>query len=244
MEAAKVLAHTHSGDHSMEKLVYLVHQSADQPGADLRGALIEKATPALRAAGATQISISVDDEDVAQGTGVLIRHSDPPIRACVSFWMQSADDRALCEAALAAEAESLAGYLVVESRPVVHTPPVGERAPGANLVTCLRRLEGLSDADFIHRWHTEHKEVANAIQSTFAYVRNVVVRKLTSEGPDWEGIVEESFPIEALVNPRVWYDCDTDDEQQRRAKQMVDSVRAFLDLRTLESTPMSEYYLG
>jgi hypothetical protein len=228
----------------LEKLVYLIHQSADIPGPDLRGALIEKAAPALREAGAMQISVSLDDEDVAQGSGVQIRKSDPPIRACVGFWLHNADDRAPCEDALAREAERLAGYLVVESRPLLHSPPIAERAPGANLVTCIKRGPGVSEADFIHRWHDEHKGVANAIQSTFGYVRNVVVRKLTADAADWDGIVEESFPIEALTDPLVWYDCDSAQEHARRVKQMVESVKAFLDLASLESTPMSEYFLG
>jgi hypothetical protein len=228
----------------MEKLVYLIHQSADVPGPDLRASLIEKAAPALREAGAMQISVSVDDEDVAQGAGVLIRKSDPPIRALVSFWMHLADDRGPCEEILRREAEELHGYLVVESRPLLHDAPIAQRAPGANLVTCVRRRPDISDADFIDRWHNEHKVVANEIQSTFGYVRNVVVRRLTPDAPDWDGIVEESFPIEALTDPQIWYACDSPEELTRRIKQMVASVTAFLDLGPLESTPMSEYNLG
>jgi hypothetical protein len=56
--------------------------------------------------------------------------------------------------------------------------------------------------------------------------------------------VEESFPIEALSDPHVWYDCEDDDEYKRRLKRMMDSVNAFLDLNVLESIPMSEYWLG
>ncbi len=228
----------------MEKLVYLITREADLPGADLRGALIEKGVPALREAGASRISVNVEDEEVAQGTGVRIRRSVPPIRAMVSFWMQNSDDRAPCEAALAAEAASLAGYLVVESRPLVHEPPVGERAGGANLVTCIVRKPDISFADFIDRWNNEHKRVALETQSTFSYVRNAVVRRLTEAGDDWDGIVEEGFPIEALTDPLAWYACDTKEEHKRRLQRMMDSVTAFLDLSVLESTPMSEYFQG
>ncbi len=228
----------------MEKLVYLISRKSDVPGADLRGALIEKAVPALREAGASLISVNVDDEDVAQGSGVTIRRSYPPIRAMVSFWMQNADDRGPCEAALGPEAASLAGYLVVESRPLVHEPPVGERTRGANLVTCIVQKPDISHEEFIDRWNIEHKQVALETQSTFAYVRNAVVRRLTEEGADWDGIVEESFPIEALTDPLAWYACDTEEEHKRRLQRMMDSVNAFLDLSVLESTPMSEYFLG
>jgi len=139
----------------MEKLVYLVHQSLDTPGPDLRASLIEKAVPALRQAGASRIGISVHDEHVAQGEGVVIRRADPPVRALVGFWMENSDDRGPCEDALAPAAAALHGYLVVESRPLVHTPPVGERAPGANLVTAIRKRADIDEAEFLERWNEE-----------------------------------------------------------------------------------------
>ncbi|MBW2232940.1 MAG: EthD domain-containing protein [Deltaproteobacteria bacterium] len=228
----------------MEKLVYLIHQDAAAPGSDLRRALIDKATPTLREAGASQIAVNVHDEHVSQGAGVTISRSEPPIRAMVSFWLQNVDDRAPCEAALAQHSAALHGYLTVESRPVVHSPPLGERAPGANLVTPINKKADISYEQFIGLWTHEHKRVACETQSTFAYVRNAVVRPLTAAAPQRDGIVEESFPIEALSDPHVWYDCDDDDEYKRRLKRMMDSVNAFLDLGVLESIPMSEYWLG
>ena len=228
----------------MEKLVYLLHRSSSTPGPDLRASLIDKTAPALRDAGATQIAVNVNDEHVAEGAGVTISRSDPPIRAMVSFWLQNADDRAPCEAELARQADALHGYLAVESRPLVHVPPIGERAPGANLVTAINKKADISYEQFFDLWNNEHKVVACEIQSTFAYVRNVVVRPLTAGAPARDGIVEESFPIAALTNPHVWYDCDDEAEYQRRVARMVTSVNAFLDLGVLESIPMSEYWLG
>ncbi len=228
----------------MEKLVYLLTHEGDAPGPELRAGLVEHAVPALRAASASQISVNVDDEHTAVGDAVAIRRSSPPIRAMVSFWLQNSDDREGCEEALAPHARELSGYLVVESRPLVHEPPRGARAPGANLVTCISRKPGLSDEEFIWRWNVEHRKVAVETQSTFAYVRNAVVRRLTDAGGDWEGIVEESFPIEALSDPQVWYACDDAEEYQRRLARMMESVTAFLDLSVLESTPMSEYWQG
>ena len=228
----------------MEKLVYLLTRDAEVPGADLRTGLVEKTAPALRQVGASQISVNVNDERVAAGKGVTICHSDPPIRAMVSFWMENADDRGPCEAALATHASNLSGYLVAESRPLVHTPPVGERTNGANLVTCIVKKPDISFAEFFDLWNNEHKKVALETQSTFSYVRNAVARRLTAEGSDWDGIVEEGFPIEALTDPHVWYDAKSKQEHKLRLQRMVESVTAFLDLGVLESTPMSEYFLG
>ena len=66
----------------------------------------------------------------------------------------------------------------------------------------------------------------------------------TEAGDDWDGIVEEGFPIAALTDPLAWYACDTKEEHKRRLQRMMDSVNAFLDLSVLESTPMSEYFQG
>jgi len=229
----------------MEKLAYLLYRDPAVSGDEWRETLIEAAAPAIRAAGGTRIGLSVDDDAVAAGRGVLIRRSEPPIRALVCFWLECADDRGPCEEALAARADRLAGYVVAEARPLVHAPPVGRRAPGFNLVTAIERRPGISDAEFFDRWNREHRAVALETQSTSAYVRNAILRPLTDDAPPFEGVVEESFPIEALTDPEAWYDCVGDPEEyRRRLARMVASVRAFLDLDRLESTPMSEYFLG
>jgi hypothetical protein len=232
----------------MEKLVYVLQRALqNREGADgsaLRAQLIGDVADAIRKSGGSEITVNVHDEHVSQGEGVAMRQRKPPINACVSFWMQSSDDRALAEEALVGASEQAHGYLVVESRPIVHTPPKGERAPGANLVTCITRKPGLEDEVFFDLWNNEHRKVACETQSTTAYVRNAVARPLTAGAPGFDGIVEETFPIEALTDPHVWYDCDDEAEYQARLKRMIASVTAFLDLSVIESVPMSEYYLG
>jgi hypothetical protein len=228
----------------MEKLVYLLRVAETVRGQSLRAALLEKAALKLRTAGAMQIGISIDDEAVAAGAGVRIRRADPPIRALVSFWMHNADDREACESALAECSEDLSGYLVAESRPMRFDVPKGQRAPGTNLVTCIRKRPDLNDDSFFDLWNNEHKKVALETQSTFAYTRNAVLRALTPSAHPWDGVVEESFPLEALSDPKVWYDCDSDAEYQKRLSRMIGSVKGFLDLSDMESIPMSEYFLG
>ena len=228
----------------MEKLVYLISKELDVPGHTLREGLLERVVPVLRESGGQNISLNVQDEDVAAGDGVRISTSEPPIRAMISFWLENSDDRQAAEEVLLAESEGLAGYLVAESRPMVYDPTPGERSRGANLVTRIHKKSDISDEEFTERWTVEHRKVAVETQSTFAYVRNAVLRTLVPGTPECDGIVEESFPIEALSNPHVWYDCDNEDEYRRRLQRMMDSVNAFLDLGRLESIPMSEYRLG
>ena len=228
----------------MEKLVYLISKELDVPGHTLREGLLERVIPVLRESGGQNISLNVQDEDVAAGDGVRISTSEPPIRAMISFWLENSDDRQAAEEVLLAESEGLAGYLVAESRPMVYDPTPGERSRGANLVTRIHKKSDISDEEFTERWTVEHRKVAVETQSTFAYVRNAVLRTLVPGTPECDGIVEESFPIEALSSPHVWYDCDNEDEYRRRLQRMMDSVNAFLDLGRLESIPMSEYRLG
>ena len=227
----------------MEKLVYLLFDEAEASGAELRQALVEKTAPALREAGAREIVVHVQDEDVAAGTPMA--KSDPPIRAMVSFWMENSDDRGPCEEALAQRAQRLAGYLVVESRPLLHERPTGQRSPGTCQVTCIARRKDVPYEEFTRIWHGDHRVVAIETQSTTGYVRNEFVRPVTEGAPDqWDAIVEETFPIGALTDPKVFYDASSDEELQRNMKRMIDSCNRFLDMEPLEFTHMSEYTLG
>lgn len=228
----------------MEKVVYLLHPGREWSGAQLREGLVSEVAKRLRAEGAHWISVNVADEAVLQGKSVTISHSDPPIRAALCFWLENSDDRAQCEASLRPYAEKMAGYLVAESRPLIHERPLGSRSPGCNLVTRIFKRPDLSQEDFIALWNHEHRKVAVETQSTFGYVRNAVLRALGPDSLPCDGVVEESFPIEALTDPHVWYACDSEEEYKRRLQRMMDSVNAFLDLAPLESVPMSEYWLG
>lgn len=226
----------------MEKLVYLVRDAEDRAGSNLRDALIEQVGPEIRAAGGSGIIVNVQDEDVAAGNP--IRKDGLPIRAVVCFWMQCADDRTPCEAALLCVCSEIDGYLVAESRPMVHEVNPGGRSPGMNQITCVSRTPGMSDADFFGIWHGPHKEVAKETQSTTGYVRNVVTRALTEGAPLFDGIVEETFPIEALTDPHVFYDAVGDEGKfKANLERMMTSCQRFLDFEPMECTHMSEYVL-
>lgn len=227
----------------MEKLVYLVRDSEERAGSDLRDALIEKAVPEICAAAARDIIVNVQDEDVAAGTPIR-QSSGLPIRAVVTFWMQCADDRESCEAALRGVSQGIDGYLVAESRPMLHEVNRGGRSPGMNQITCIARTPGMPDADFFGIWHGSHKEVAKETQSTTGYVRNVVTRTLTEDAPPFDGIVEETFPMEALTDPHVFYDAVGDEARfKENVDRMMKSCERFLDFAPMECTHMSEYVL-
>ncbi|MAG29267.1 MAG: hypothetical protein CL908_00040 [Deltaproteobacteria bacterium] len=227
----------------MQKLFYLLMDDPDADGTKLRETLCGDAVPAMRASGASEITVFASDADVAEGSPV--RQIDPPIRAMVSFWLEDAADRGPCEQALAAHAKDIHGYLVVESRPVVHEMRRGERTTGMKQISCIAKRADISQDDYIDIWHGDHRVVAVETQSTFGYVRNEIFRALTPNAPNqWDAFVEESFPMAALTDQRVFYDAKSQEEYEANFKRMMDSCARFLDHGPIEVTFVSEYYFG
>ena len=228
----------------MEKLVYAVWKRAGEPDDAFETRLLEGVAPRLRAR-VQRLRISVVDDDVASGARLRLGKMDPPKSGIVSFWLEQSQERAGCEALLRTACERIAGYLVVESRPLVNTTQrvaAGARTPGFALVSCIERKQGLGHAEFIRLWYTVQRDTAIETQSTFGYVRNEVVRALTPDAPPWDAIVEENFPIGALDDPAVFYDAVGDPGRLRENQQrMFRAVQSFLALDRVESHPMSEY---
>ena len=228
----------------MEKLCYVVWKRDADSDERFKRRLLEEVAPRLRAS-AAKPRISVVDEDVAAGAKLHMGKLDPRPAGLVSFWLEQSQERSGCEALLASACERSAGYLVVESRPLVNhaqRAAPGARTPGFVLVTGIVAKDGLAKDEFIRLWYTLQRDMAIETQSTFGYVRNEIVRALTPDAPRWDAIVEENFPLGALVDPAVWYDAVGDPEKLRRNQQrMMSTVQKFLALDRIESHPMSEY---
>lgn len=228
----------------MEKLAYVVWKRAAESDASFQKRLLEQVAPRLRSRSA-RLRISVVDDDVAAGTRLHLGKLDPRPAGLVSFWLEQSQERAACEAQIGAACDRVAGYLVVESRPLVNVArraPAGARTPGFALVSCIEAKDGLGKDEFIRLWYELQRDTAIETQSTFGYVRNEIVRALTKDAPRWDAIVEENFPIGALDDPAVFYDAAGDPEKLRRNQQrMFRAVETFLALDRIESHPMSEY---
>jgi hypothetical protein len=228
----------------MEKLAYVVWKRAGEPDQRFETRLLEEVAPRLRAETA-QLRVSVVDDDVAAGAKLHLGKLDPRPSGLVSFWLEQSQERGACETRIAAACDRIAGYLVVESRPLVNTAqraPAGARTPGFALVSCIEAKNGLSKDEFIRLWYGLQRDTAIETQSTFGYVRNEIVRALTPGAPRWDAIVEENFPIGALDDPAVFYDAAGDPEKLRRNQErMFRAVETFLALDRIESHPMSEY---
>ena len=228
----------------MEKLAYLLWDASPERDLDaFRDRLLDRLPKGLADCGASRVKILATDSDVAAGAGLHLGALAPD--ALVTFWLECVQDRGASESLLSGVSGRMAGYLVVESQPLrFETPegPVGRRLPGFTLVGCIEPADGVAHAEFIATWERVHRDVAIETQSTFSYVRNEVVRPLTADAPAWGGIVEEGFPLEALSDPRAFYDAVGDEAKyQKNLARMIESCRAFLSLEKVDSHPMSEY---
>jgi len=228
----------------MEKLAYVVWKPGAEADDRFKQRLLEEVAPRLRSR-SSGLRISVVDDDVAAGAKLRLGKQNPPKAGLVSFWLEQSQERAEAEAILAAACERMAGYLVVESRPLVNRTqraPAGARTPGFALVSCIEAKDGLSHEEFIRLWYELQRDTALETQSTFGYVRNEVIRALTPDAPRWTAIVEENFQLGALDDPAVFYDAVGDPSKlQANQARMFRAVRSFLALDRIESHPMSEY---
>jgi len=231
----------------MEKLVYVLWQPTGARADDFAEGLRAAASGWSRL-GAQKISVNVVDRLVEPALAVRLTRLQPPPSAMVSFWMDACDDRGLIEEDLLRRTARLAGYLVVESVPLVnttHLAALGDRTPGTNMIALIERPDRIPYDRWIAHWHGHHKRVALETQCTYAYVRNVVVRSVTADAPSWAGIVEEGFPSEAVIDPMLWYRAQgSQDTLQENMGRMIESVQAFLDIDRVESHPMSEYRIS
>lgn len=233
----------------MEKLAYVLWKRGEEANETFKQRLLGEAAPRLLALEMERVRISVVDDDVREGEKLRLGKMVPAKAALLSFWIEQSQDRGGVERVLSGTCGAFAGYLVVESRPLVNrSVRAGARTPGFALVTCIEPAAGLSYDEFLRIWHEQQRACAIETQSTFGYVRNEIVRALSSHGPGgvplpkWAAIVEENFPLAALNDPAAFYDAVGDPAKlKRNLKRMIETCQGFLAQDSVESHPMSEY---
>lgn len=228
----------------MEKLVYCLWRPESVSRDDFAATLRSRLADDLQALGATRLRVYVADRAVDAGARLRLSAEPSHKEGYVSFWLEASQDRGRLEDRIASAAARIAGYLVVESRPVVAATggPRGARSPGWVQVTGITPKEGVSYEQFLDHWYGVHRKIAVDTQSSTGYVRNEIVRPLTEGAPAWAAIVEETFPTGALDDPRVFYDAQGSEERfQENARKMLESVQQFLSIEKVDAHPMSEY---
>ena len=232
----------------MEKLVYLFWKHPTERPEDLRERLRGTVGPALLAAGARHLRLSIVDSDVAPARSLRRELSGPGFDGVLSLWVDTSVWRSRYEALLKPEVDRFHGYLVCESEPIRHAeraPGDGSRVEGMCQVVLLQRPPRLHVEDWIRIWQGSHTQVAIDTQSTFGYRQNVVLRPLTYAAPHYDAIVEENFPAAAMSSPHAFYDAVGDDARmQAHLKAMMDSCARFIDMDRIDVIPTSEYNLA
>jgi hypothetical protein len=239
----------------MEKLVYVLWGSGDAGAGDaLRQRLLSETAPALLDAGGRAVTVNVHDTAAAEAPSPMpAPDGEDPHVAEVSLWVDSYDRRQPYEALITDIGLRQAGYLVVESlyEDYGTTPhgaprswPDGQRSPGVLTVALIHRPAGLDYREWITRWHGTQSPLSAELQPRTRYVRNEVVRAVTDDAPEIDGIVEEAWPTAGhVVDPMLFYNASTPDELSANITRMLESVNACLDLSRLRSSTMSEYLI-
>jgi len=226
----------------MEKLIYAVWKRDEITPRDFRHAILGDTAKALLGLGVRGLAVNLADDLAVQG--LRIERLNPT--GTVGVWLDTALDRGPVERALAAATVRIAGWLVLESVPLVntkHVVPPGERIPGLYNVAFLEKPDALGYDEWLSRWQGGHTTVAIETQSTFAYVQNVLARPVTPDAPPWTAIVEEAFPAEAATDPMVFYAASTPEQLATNQQRMMDSCARFIDFTRIETHPMSAYVL-
>jgi hypothetical protein len=227
----------------VEKLIYVVWKrdvvSIERFRQDLLGPTAEK----LIEVGARGLAVNLADERAVPG--LRITQMGEPLSGMVSIWLDTALNRAAVEDVLAGVTGRVAGYLVLESVPLVnttHVSPRGERLPGLYTVAFLEKPDCVTYDEWLLRWQGEHTSVAIETQSTFLYIQNVVARPLTVGAPPWVAIVEEAFPEAAATDPMVFYNAGGSPAKlAAHQRRMMQSCERFIDFSRFETYPMSAY---
>jgi hypothetical protein len=237
----------------MEKLIYLLwNGGAPESGDQLRSRLLKETAGRLLDSGVRGLGINVHDAAAAQAPSPAPAPDGEAAHVAeVSVWVDCYERRAGVDAALDDLGLSSAGYLVVESLYDDYgtTPHAGrrdwadgERSPGVLTVALIHRPAGVAYTEWIRRWHGTQSPVSGELQPRTRYVRNEVVRPLTEDAPDIDGIVEEGWPSAGHVaDPMLFFNAATSEEMTANISRMIESVTACLDLDRLRSSTMSEY---
>ena len=201
------------------------------------------------------LTINQHDDPAAEAPSPAPGGSDEATHvAQVSAWFRNYQERGVVDEAVALLGLHADSYLVVESLVDDYgtTPhaeprawPDGERSPGVLTVAVIHRPESLNEATWLHNWHEVQSPMSAQLQPRTRYVRNQVVRALSSNAPDIGGIVEEGWPSAAHVaDPMLFFNAGGDPEvMNRNVETMMGNVIACLDIDRLRSTTMSEYLL-
>jgi uncharacterized protein (TIGR02118 family) len=143
------------------------------------------------------------------------------------------------EAALEALPEGATRHVYRVERRVVKSSdaPPGARAPGIEMISPVRRKQGISHAAFDAHWRDRHAPLALHHHVGMQDYRQNPVREVLSPGsPDWDGVAILGFGSAQDYRTRMF-----DSDEGRRI--IFEDVDRFLDLGRSEAALLSHFPL-
>jgi hypothetical protein len=224
---------------SMEKLIYVLAGAKDEVDGRVErvsGAVVETA----RSVGAERMAILVPDraEEIRARCAARIGGDFDRLASVFECWLPTLDARPVIEEALASQAEALWGYLVTESTMVAcpHSVEDGERVPGITQWGINDKPANVTLDDFYREWSVHSELSFDLHPRRESYIRNALVRPLTSDAPQYLGVVLERFGrLEDFVDESLYFG------DPGVVKQMFDHVPAFYAFEGAITGGLSEY---
>jgi hypothetical protein len=231
----------------MEKLICALWAPEGESRAAYANRLVASLPGALKAAGASGVRLNVRDATVEPAAPLVQQWQERQQDAVVQFWLPSANAifRSAVDEVLTSHSDRFEAWLVAESTIIPndrYVPQDGSRTAGWSQASFIAFRPDMPWQDAVAHWHSHHTRVAIDTQSNFEYVQNIIVRPLTANAPAYGAFVEECFPLEAMADPRVFFDAVGDEAKfARNTTEMTDSCAGFIDFARIDIIPTSQF---
>ena len=96
----------------------------------------------------------------------------------------------------------------------------------------------------MRRWFAWQSPMSEWLQPRSRYVRNLLTKAITPEGPAYDGIVEEAWPShEQVVDKKKFFNASNNWQLVCNMLTMAKSVNRFLRMTRLTNVMASEYFI-
>ncbi len=231
----------------MEKVICLLWARDGEDQKRFNADLLAHLAVALKAAGARQLRLNIEDEISGRGKALRQSRGERQHDAMAQFWLPSANAlfRTGVDAVLSVHSDRWAGWVVAESTIIAntdHPPASAARTAGWSQTAFLSVPDRLSHAEWRSLWQDQHTRVAIETQANFEYVQNLIVHQITPDAPPYAAIVEECFPEAALADPFAFFDAVGDPGKFKvHLDRMMESCDRFIDRGTIDVIPTGQY---
>lgn len=232
----------------MEKIIYALWQRESQPPErfqqNVLGGVVEAVQPFIHG-----LRINLPDNTVSGGTSLRASSTRPAMSGLIQLWVDSASDifRFKLDEVMESVSVRFAAWLAVESTVIPntsHVPTPPNRTDGFSQIAFLGRPPRLTAEAWQYIWQAEHTQVAMSTQSQFEYIQNLLIRPLTHDAPPYVAMIEECYPIEALVDEAVFFNAVGDpDKLEKNRVRLWESCDRFIDRNRLDCFPTSQFDL-